>query len=314
MNTRAKRRRINVRSLDFDGSQFHPDYERSKSKNRLIETNDAFITRLAKEADQYDYDESIFMVGSNRQSKRTDDYNSQGTESCFTALQSLCAETKKRARNRTKFRVDPYLLADTYGNRPAGENFTNAVNNSKDYPFSHWLFDESKLTILYAQMHKIASENPHDDITYDFYDDRDLDILLGLSVFFKNNPDLLPNNVKLRLHHYAGNKVRDFKEITGTGSIDYNYEDNIKLMAKTAGYSLPRDIGTTQANVLKSLYQDKRLNQFKAQRKTAKPVAAIPVPKPAPAPQPGFSFSSLFCCGPRKKEPVLEEQSRLLIR
>jgi len=307
MNTRAKRK-INVRSIDFDGSQFHPDYIKSKSKNRLIETNDAFITQLAKEANQYDYDESVFMVGSNRQSKRTDDYNSKDTESCFPALQSLCAETNKRAGNRTQFRVDPYLLADTYGNRPIGENFTNAINNSKDYPFSHWLFDESKLTILYAQMHKIAAENPNDDITFDFYDDRDFDILMNLYLFFNNNRDLLPGNVKLRLHHYAGKGIRDFKEIKGEGSIDYHYEENIKLMAKIAGYSLLRDVGKTQANVLKSLYQGDRLNQFKAQRKTAKAVV------PTPTPQPGFSFSSLFCCGPRKKEPVLEEQRRLIIR
>ncbi len=44
----------------------------------------------------------------------------------------------------------------------------------KNYKGGHsdWLFDETKATIIYAQMHKIANENPNEEIVFDFYDDR----------------------------------------------------------------------------------------------------------------------------------------------
>ncbi len=49
-------------------------------------------------------------------------------------------------------------------------------------------------------------------ITYDFYDDRE-DILNGLEIFFKHNPDFLPKNLILRLHHYAGVGINTVSEV-----------------------------------------------------------------------------------------------------
>ena len=66
-----------------------------------------------------------------------------------------------------------------------------------------WVFDDSKFTLLYAQLHKFASENPDVDIDYDFYDDRK-NIFQPLHTVFKNYPHLLPKNVTLKMHEYRG--------------------------------------------------------------------------------------------------------------
>jgi hypothetical protein len=136
--------------------------------------------------------------------------------------------------------LDPFLLADIYGALPSGESYAHAID--KDYKGSHsdWLFDETKATIIYAQMHKSALENPNEEIIFDFYDDRGFgmrapkDILEELHEFFSKNPELIPPNVTLRLNHYAGDKVRSMEPIKGKKDniIDANYRKTVLDMAE----------------------------------------------------------------------------------
>ncbi|OGT45025.1 MAG: hypothetical protein A3E83_05945 [Gammaproteobacteria bacterium RIFCSPHIGHO2_12_FULL_41_20] len=230
------RQRINVRSVDFDGCIFNEDYCRNpQDSKRLLAYNETFLKTVSQEIRGNHYNDVIWMVGSSRQDKGTDMLNALHNKgSCFPALNRLCAEMQHRVP-QTPCRVDRYLLADAYGNQPPGENFTRALGNASDYPFSEWLFDETKFSILYAQIHKIASENPDADVDYDFYDDRE-DILTSLQAIFTKHPDLIPHNVKLRLHHYDGRNIRQHIAIQGSGTIDNNYHNNVKFLAQCAGY------------------------------------------------------------------------------
>lgn len=257
--------KINIRSFDMDGCIFNTKYLSLHSQNRLIEANEKLIEGISREIQQEQYDIVYCMLGSNRQSLRIEKINQRNGNS-FGALFALCEELQKRV-TPIKCHVDKYLLADTYGKVANGENCSKALKNSQSYQFADWLFDDSKLTIVYAQIHKIASENPSAEITYDFYDDRYLnkDILKGLADFFTANPDLVPHNLRIRFHHYAGADVTQVAEIAGKGKIDKNYQDHIHLMIHSAGISFHRDHEASQ-NVMRKLLANKNLDTFKKQR------------------------------------------------
>ena len=70
--------------------------------------------------------------------------------------------------------LDTFLLVDIYGNLRSGQSFERAIHHHDDSPITHskWRFDEEKLTIVYAQMQRIASKNKNHKIVFDFYDDR----------------------------------------------------------------------------------------------------------------------------------------------
>jgi hypothetical protein len=233
--------KINVRSLDFDDCIFNSAYRKSKSKNRLIETNKSLIEGVSEQIKAENFSKVIIMLGSNRQSFYDDWHHEDGEGSCFPALFELYKAFQNYI-DPSKVELDPLLLADIYGRKQAGDNFDhaiqhhNAVRNKQEhepYDFSFSFMDSKKLNLLYAQMHKIASQHPDAEIIYDFYDDDAFEentVLHDLKKYFEENPDLIPNNLRLYLHHYAGEEIREVANIKGTGKIDYNYEYNIKKM------------------------------------------------------------------------------------
>lgn len=66
--------------------------------------------------------------------------------------------------------------------------------------------DESKVSLLFAQMQLASMQNPNDDIVFNFYDDRQ-DIVEGLQKFYTEHPELIPKNVTLNLVGYTGPKL-----------------------------------------------------------------------------------------------------------
>lgn len=241
---------VRVLSFDFDGCLFNSDYIRSEPKD-VIQSNRSFLDTL--KGQNASYSKNIVFVGSNRQSKAVDDFNStvdtrQGwlnKGSCFPAIIKIAQHLTAQ--------LDRFLLADVYSDLPEGSAFAQATQEPDKEEHPDWLFDETKATILYAQMHKIAQEHPDENIEFHFYDDRGLnfiaDILEILEKFYKSHPDLIPKNVTLNLHHYAGAKVTSFEPIKGTGFIDTNYYQTVKDMATQAmtiggGDGLSRPIHT----------------------------------------------------------------------
>jgi hypothetical protein len=248
---------IRVLSFDFDGCLFNASFLDNylKEENGFIRANQTFLDKLKIEA--RDFDQTITFVGSNRQSLEDDFRNSGwGKGSCFPRILEV-----SRYIGADKF--DPFLMADIYSEKPSGSAFAKAIKKSaNDYTsrakmkleeHDDWIHDKGKLTILYAQMHKVASENPGEDIEYTFFDDRD-DILNGLHNFFTNYPKMIPANLKLNLKKYDGSEVQPILSLKGTGKIDGRFANTVMQMA---------DIGlrNDELATVKS-YQDAKKQKF----------------------------------------------------
>lgn len=241
---------IKVLSFDFDGCLFNSSYVKScgapgpKDKVFLLfHHNQLLFTAIKAEIETKAYAKVIGFVGSNRQSKLVDIQNEGKKGSCFPAMEEVA-----------KFlgiTLDKFLLADVYGNLEPGLSYDRAMKYSLaeayDAKFSHaeWTFDASKISLLYAQIHKIAFKYSYESILFDFYDDR-ADILEGLEDFFSKNPSWLPSNLILRLHRYAGEEVVDYAPIQGTGLIDWDFQETVKKMGTLVGKNLrPNDHSIT---------------------------------------------------------------------
>lgn len=228
-----------VLSFDLDNCVFHRGYYQNVIRSPMDVININRVLFDSIKADSKNYSELIVMLGSARQSEYDDRYNSKQnkTESGFTALQKIS--------DYLNARLDPFLLADVYGNTPDGTSFNNAINPSYEGIHANWTADDSKITILYAQIHKIALLYPEEKIVFDFYDDRGrvswikLDVLEHIETYFTRYPSMLPTNVTLRLHHYEDGLLNSYEPIEGTGLINKNYRQVVKDMTRLAKQTAP---------------------------------------------------------------------------
>lgn len=251
-------KKINIISLDFDGCIFNRRYHHSKDKeNRLISSNEVLLDDVIHKINNRHPGKAILMIGSNRQSKSLDTTNTAATESrgssesCFPALNKIKDHLNSRLTSNL-CEVEPYLLADTFGDYKHGANFeaaiseTDNITRKSNFIYTEAVFDLSKIILLYAQMHKMAAKNSKARIVFDFYDDTS-SILRDLKVFFTQHPEWIPANTKLRLNHYIslknGTSVLAPEElIQGTGDIDQDFNNNIKIMADVCGANLIKKI------------------------------------------------------------------------
>lgn len=222
--------------FDFDGSLAVRD-----QKGNIIEVNGALLDSIKAENNKYE--KTVVFCASNRQSASDDLYNAKvnGNGSCYIQI--------KEVSDYLEAEFDPFLLADLYNDLESGTTFKQACSLLNDYDYDEekfnntkqpeWLRDESKLSLLLAQIHKLASENPNDEIEFFFYDDRQ-DILDALSEFFKDkkNWQYLPKNLKaLHLVPYPpienkeNNTPLSYEPIRGTGKIRFDFVRMIKKMA-----------------------------------------------------------------------------------
>lgn len=89
-----------------------------------------------------------------------------------------------------------------------------------------WMVDESKISIIYRIAHEIAIDHPKKNIVLHFFDDR-LDVIDPLYHFYFTNLELLPNNVKFKLHPHNGYSFGEVKEVQGKGPIDSYYRRSL---------------------------------------------------------------------------------------
>lgn len=78
-------------------------------------------------------------------------------------------------------------------------------------------------------MQKAAADHPGEEIIFDFFDDR-RDIVTTLKNYFTQYRHMIPKNVKLRLHSYAGEEDVLRASISGTGKPLSNYEFCLRTM------------------------------------------------------------------------------------
>lgn len=232
---------IEVYSFDFDGCLANIDYLSSDKKD-IIKSNQRLLDFIKQTVNRL-----IVFVGSNRQCFDDDYTNSfdDSRGSCYSAIQTIT--------NYIGAILDKFLLADIYNNLNSGTSFDDALTHlderQKDYKadtiknnpfFPNWIHDESKLTILYAQIHKIALENPTEPIEFNFVDDR-ADLLENLHTYFSKYPELIPQNVRLNLKQYIGESVlseqgldpfiKHYAPVQGIGRLDVNYPNTVKQIA-----------------------------------------------------------------------------------
>lgn len=265
-----------VYSLDYDGCLAHLGFLSAKQKN-ILAANKDFINLLKVSPNP-----KIAYVGSNRQSALDDLANSHADErgSCYPAIHAMSKELNAV--------LDPFLLSDLYNDLPDGTSFKMALeqiaSNQKDYhpagiklinDFPNWIHDESKLTLLYAQIHKVASEHPKDMINFHFFDDRE-DLLDNLHAYFSKYPESIPANVTLKLNQYRGPVdkfdkpieplIREYAPIQGTRTtFDANYRQTVKDMAAVTIEEMTRqgiDITSTRTTRPITSFAEAKQSQF----------------------------------------------------
>lgn len=222
---------IRVCSLDFDGCLFHGGYisaaQYRGTMPNVIDYNQSFLDEIKKSNNNYS--QTITFIGSNRQSRRIDIMNSDVKGSCFPAIQAVTDYLMTDINYPVIF--DPFLMADIYSDLASGVSYYRGLSRFYSGHHAEWQFDENKLSMLYAQMHKIASEYPDESIQFDFYDDKE-SIFQGLIPYFENNKKTIPSNVTLNLYQYWGGQVFQRGAYQGEGNIDFAYRETIKGLNK----------------------------------------------------------------------------------
>ncbi|MCA0403653.1 MAG: hypothetical protein LCH30_07610, partial [Proteobacteria bacterium] len=124
---------------------------------------------------------------------------------------------------------EAFDLLDTEQKDYETQKYKMAMTN---HTIKNWLFDESKLSILYYQIHHFSSQHIAANKKFYFYDDT-LELLTNLHEFFKKHPNFLPKGLTLHLESYPTVEGKLFEPIYGTGKIDENYRKTIlSLMEK----------------------------------------------------------------------------------
>ncbi|OAJ34432.1 hypothetical protein [Piscirickettsia salmonis] len=154
-------------SLDFDGCLYNANIDNVRAFNspgkpkedltleHLITINQKLITHLNNQAKEFT--SSTVFLGSDRQDYKKEKLNSNREgQYCYPFMVDFA---KKISAG-----FDPLLIADIYNDLAPGETFRQALQNyhvpEKHEQDPHTQPDSSKLTLLYAQMHKAATENP----------------------------------------------------------------------------------------------------------------------------------------------------------
>jgi hypothetical protein len=259
--------KLAVYSIDYDGCLASTCYNQSvqpSPEKKLIEANSHLFHTIAQEIRREKFSDVIVMTGSNRQSQELDQFNAyeHGNNSSFPQLKYVTSAISRLSGFNCT--LDTTLLADFFNDKPAGSSYQIATNGQNQRNQDKTCFDESKITLLYAQVHKIAAEYPNHKIIFNFFDDRANnyfgDILPGLKIYFTQHPELLPANVALQLYFYDGKtlstafslpagyvrqeyKLCDPKPIQGTGPIDFNFKNTLKDIAQQFGDDKQRSVG-----------------------------------------------------------------------
>ena len=227
---------IYVFAPDADGCLFHHAYRKSLVPDVVAHNSELldFVAQQAVGSSQF-----LVLVGSNRQSPEIDVACRKKTKtaSVFIAIEAVSGHLKAT--------LNKFLLADIFFDRPDGDSFQYGTDSSYKC-VNRFYIDNTKLILLYAQMHHIANLNPREKIIYDFYDDRGLmpdskkEILEHLDEFFTRYPEMIPINVSLRLNHYGNSRIiTPIKQIEGAGIIDANYRRTVKSMYEMTTQATP---------------------------------------------------------------------------
>ncbi|MCW8408577.1 hypothetical protein OQJ13_06270 [Legionella sp. PATHC035] len=240
---------IRYLSFDFDGCLFNRAYVELPHNNYSKDQTDAVLVKNRELLNKLKSENTKFsavygFIGSARQDYFTDMLNSgiytpkQYRGSCCPAMATIC--------DYLGITFDPLLLADIDGELASGTSYQRIMDEINNGTWSdnnknthqHAICagnDEYKRTILFAQMQKAADDHPGEEIIFDFFDDR-TDILWTLKEYFSEHNHMIPKNVQLRLHSYAGEKDKLIASIQGIGNPISNYQFCLRTMHENVKY------------------------------------------------------------------------------
>lgn len=260
--TEVTQEQIFVASIDFDGC----------SDNH--ESREAIIEHIALSCQSIkDLKKIILMIGSLRQSLRLDIINAKynSTYPNYISCTSIIEHFEPRLKElfpRIEIIVDPYLLFDSFQQLEHGTTFRAMQKlfaeidhkHIKDYDIdsnsplhtachheesdsnlftSNHFTDCSKISIIYPQLHHIASQYTDKQIVMHFYDDK-INILNNLYHFYIRNLQWIPKNLSLYLFKQMA--ITEHKPIPaapilwGNGPINHHYHHQLLELAKSLNW------------------------------------------------------------------------------
>lgn len=259
-----KRTEIRVRRI-----KWIQENEKKLIENILAGNKDLF-EHVAKEMLKDGFTKLCINVGTNRQDPYRDYYNMlvHGSPSFVPVLEAakepiakaIAAQLKEGQLITVEYDRRLMVSTTTSTRQPGDTTLSNPgpgisdmgvaaikdlMSNSAEYIVANAregilsLFDNSKITLLYQQMHRAFELNPGETV-FNFYDDTYDGILKPLQMFFKENPDFIPKGMTLHLHYYAKTQdnptatIQAFPPIEGTGKHDPNYRDTMLLVGALA--------------------------------------------------------------------------------
>ncbi|CAM2972814.1 Dot/Icm secretion system substrate [Legionella steigerwaltii] len=234
---------IRYLSFDFDGCLFNSAYVALPHNNFTKDQTDAVLVKNREFLEKLKTQNAGFsaaygLIGSTRQDYITDLMNcgiqTRFKGSCCPAIATVC--------DYLGITFEPLMLADIEGELESGTSYQRIMDEIKNGTWSEpgktihehaglVNVDECKRTILFAQMQKAAADHPGEEIIFDFFDDRP-EILGALEEYFTKYPHMIPKNVGLRLHSYAGETALLVAAIPGTGNPISNYQLCVRTMHK----------------------------------------------------------------------------------
>lgn len=245
--------------IDFDGCA-HDDDSRESIIKHITQTC-LSIRNLKK---------IILMIGSLRQSIYLDVLNAKNNStypnyiSCTSIIEHIEPRLKEIFPD-IDISADTYLLFDSFQQLQHGTTFkgmqklfaeinpqyirdydlqSNTVLESACYHeesgtnllTANHFADCSKISIIYAQLHHIATQHPDKQIAMHFYDDK-ISILNNLYKFYNKNLQWIPKNLSLHLFKQVAitghNPVKATPTLLGDGPVNNDYHRQLLNLAKS---------------------------------------------------------------------------------
>lgn len=221
-------------SFDYDGC-----LQLSRERD-VISGNDKLWSYLKTVSKNVDGPIPVWM-GTNRQDAKTDNFNRQQkiNGSCFEHYAKTVVHLNTLGINAS---LEKLLLVDVYQGVDEGSSFDKHISIGSSAGWS--VFDQTKIHILYAHAHALATKHPKKKHTLYFFDDHQ-SILQPLIRHYTEHTACLPKNVTLVICEYDKNKAKTEKMpneqacIKGTGETDNHYQQTLRTcfeLAKSGRY------------------------------------------------------------------------------
>ncbi len=244
--------------LDMHGCVHHPftfgNYDGKPHTTWVIQRNQLLLDAIIKSIQGKGYNKIILAYGTNAQDVSSDAANYCKGGSITKAIPLIQKYLAEKLGIEILF--ESFTMPDIYGlsakqgteevrplekrNLTAGENFKAMCEAKPNIEYASWMFDDSKVSLIYAFAHRVAhlqslGDDPEGEIDIDFYDDTIL-IHASLYDFFNQAPLFLPACEQLNLIQYNGRDLKLLYTIKGTGELDSHYDWTVRLFSAKSYY------------------------------------------------------------------------------